>query len=243
LTRVSEEGMLERAGRWAIRSEEDAMPRKAGFTLIELLVVIAIIGVLVGILVPVLARARRSAVTVQCASNLRQVATAFTNYLNDTRGMIFWRAPDPSIDGMDWYVYGGNEQGNLNTGQSGLFNRIVPRPLNTFVSNKLDTFRCPADEEHTSPWAGGSSHFAWVGNSYNFNALGAPGNPITAPNGLAGKRIARVRDSARTILFLDASLVYPGDWHGQQKGNICLADGHVVLAPRQPAAGGEYSWF
>lgn len=219
------------------------MRRKNAFTLVELLVVIGIIGILIAILVPVLARARRSAVTVNCASNLRQVATAFNNYLNETRGMIFWRGADPSVDGMDWYVYGGTETGNLNTGQAGLFNRFVPRPLNPYVANKLEVFHCPADEEHTSPWAGGSSHFAWVGSSYNFNALGAPGNPITTPNGLAGKRISRVRDSARTILFLDASLVYPGDWHGQQKGNICMADGHVVYTARQPATNGEYSWF
>ena len=41
----------------------------------------------------------------------------------------------------------------------------------------------------------------------------------------------------------DDSLVYPGDWHGQQKGNVCLADGHVVFTTRPPVTGGEYSWF
>ncbi|HEY3332199.1 MAG TPA: DUF1559 domain-containing protein [Capsulimonadaceae bacterium] len=54
-----------------------------GFTLIELLVVIAIISILAAILFPVFATAREKARATTCASNLKQLAIAFTGYIQD----------------------------------------------------------------------------------------------------------------------------------------------------------------
>jgi len=56
---------------------------KTGFTLIELLVVIAIIAILAAILFPVFAKARENARKTQCASNIRQLATAVHMYAGD----------------------------------------------------------------------------------------------------------------------------------------------------------------
>ncbi|HEY3331865.1 MAG TPA: DUF1559 domain-containing protein [Capsulimonadaceae bacterium] len=56
---------------------------KKAFTLIELLVVIAIIAILAAILFPVFATAREKARQSSCASNLKQLSLAVTQYIGD----------------------------------------------------------------------------------------------------------------------------------------------------------------
>ena len=68
----------------------------AGFTLIELLVVIAIIAILAALLLPSLARAKREAHRVACASNLRQNSMAATMFADDGNDYL-----PPGPDGLE----------------------------------------------------------------------------------------------------------------------------------------------
>jgi prepilin-type N-terminal cleavage/methylation domain-containing protein/prepilin-type processing-associated H-X9-DG protein len=64
------------------------------FTIIELLVVIAIISLLLAILMPSLGKARRAAMRLRCAYNLRQINMAMNMYV-DENGNVFPCAQDP----------------------------------------------------------------------------------------------------------------------------------------------------
>jgi len=199
----------------------------------------AIIAVLVAVLLPAMQLARAKTRDVICISQLRQIYTAFTAYLQDSDGIVFWRGYNLALDGMDWYVYRGRETGNAHTGQGGLFNNTIPRPLNPHLSNKFEVFRCPEDSRPWSwaPWAGNHTHYDLVGNSYNFNANGYPiGSSSLGAlgTGFAGRQFGMTEDPSRTILFLGASVIKmlmymaPDGWH-RGASNVCLADGHVLF--------------
>lgn len=103
-----------------------------GFTLVELLVVIGIIAVLVSLLLPALGKARRSANTVKCMSNLRQFGQAHLMYSNDHKGVIVLPLiPDANFspNGVFWFqrlsIYINRNEARGGTVESGKLNAVV----------------------------------------------------------------------------------------------------------------------
>ena len=78
----------------------------AGFTLIELLVVIAIIAILAAMLLPGLARAKATAQTAKCKSNLKQLGLGLSLYVGDfAKYPYFVNWDTPGTNGIYWYGY------------------------------------------------------------------------------------------------------------------------------------------
>jgi prepilin-type N-terminal cleavage/methylation domain-containing protein len=74
------------------------------FTLVELLVVIAIIAILISLLLPSLSRARKSAGSVVCLSNLKQIGLAMNIYANENRGNLPAPQTQRNTVGLSWEV-------------------------------------------------------------------------------------------------------------------------------------------
>jgi prepilin-type N-terminal cleavage/methylation domain-containing protein len=76
---------------------------KRGFTLVELLVVASLMGLLSMLMLPALKEARESSRKGACASNLRQMYTAYMLYLNDHDGQFFPLRSAGENGGALWY--------------------------------------------------------------------------------------------------------------------------------------------
>ncbi|MGI5817594.1 MAG: DUF1559 domain-containing protein [Armatimonadota bacterium] len=225
------------------------MRGKRGFTLIELLVVIAIIAILAAILFPVFARAREKARQSSCASNLKQIGTAFMMYAQDYDEMFMdiLMHRDISSSSVDWNGW----------------NRV----LMPYVMNQ-QIFRCPS-----AFWGTDSMHQAGTINggygavrqvlgyngSIGYNATDWGGDPNMDAPGF-GQPLSAMTQPAGIILAIDAShwyvergfwertdnasspaqsvadtynnAYYVVDSRHNQMANAAYADGHVKAIPR-----------
>ncbi len=128
---------------------------RKNFTLIELLVVIAIIAILAGMLLPALNRARESARTIQCGSQIRQVAQLHLLYGGDYKDLL----PSP------YKSYGGNA-----TTQEWYYQKYLANHyLGKWNSN---LFLCPTLLPEKLKALNGAS---WVGTLYGSNEVAIDG--------------------------------------------------------------------
>ena len=77
------------------------------FTLIELLVVIAIIAILAAILLPALQSARERGRSANCISNLKQLGTGITNYIDSSDNWLPYPFNRATASGMKNYTWVG----------------------------------------------------------------------------------------------------------------------------------------
>ncbi len=186
----------------------------AGFTLIELLVVISIIALLIGILLPALGAARRSAQSVVCLSNSRQIGMATTAYTADNDDYfvryrnVYNPGGYPTTPYSSWW-------------QATLFNLGYMPDLNVYTCPSLDSNKEILEADPTQPnvqrWAWSeygmnSSNIGVVQRQNGFNLskytyVGTvpsnPGKGVTA-NLTISARINEIVTASQMIYFADS---------------------------------------
>ncbi len=202
--------------------------RRRGFTLIELLVVIAIIAILAAILFPVFAQAREKARQAQCGSNLRNLSTALTLYVQDY-----------------------DELFPLAAYATGPFGFVTWHDLTDPYARNTGVWHCPSSQVKKAD-AGGAptTHYG-----YNVRYLTTIGlNLAGTYMGHQGVSLAAVGRPSETVLFTDARSSLTASWCGddgkflllpndpnldcwgrptplhQEGMNVAWVDGHVKWA-------------
>jgi len=129
-------------------------PRSADstrFTLIELLVVIAIIAILASMLLPSLARAKETAQSLSCKSNLKQIGLGFYDWFDENDDYF------PQYD--DRHCVGPGNNGVITNGPNYWFKKLLPALIDQEV------FHCPVHQEFRLTTS-------YVSYGYNYGSMG-----------------------------------------------------------------------
>jgi len=173
-----------------------------GFTLIELLVVIGIIAILAAILFPVYAGAREKARQLSCTSNLRQLGTGITLYVQD------YDESFPAYDSTstDWGAgpWGVNGQTLANYHSA---NRWVPQLLAYVKSPQMFVCLSDADRNRNENIGYWQTPFpvSYGPNTLFFTPGGRNGGPLTSVT------LASVEQPTEKYLLGDCATAYGFD--------------------------------
>lgn len=190
------------------------------FTLIELLVVVAIVALLISIMLPALRHARASGRSVVCASNQRQLVTAFTMYADDYRGAAMPHLRTSGITRTYWY------------GQENIATQMLDHTLGTLTPylsaapGDRSVYECPeqpADSYHTQGSTGSYT------STYGYNAYGLAPN-TSGYFELYNQRtlkLAQIDHPSSQLVFADSMIVL----FSGQPSNSALLDPPLLFSP------------
>jgi prepilin-type N-terminal cleavage/methylation domain-containing protein/prepilin-type processing-associated H-X9-DG protein len=218
---------------------------KRGFTLVELLVVIAIIAVLVSILLPALGKARATARSVQCLSNMRTLGQVMVSFANDHGGR-YPGGGSTTGGSLSWH-YMLNE--TYFKGQN-----AVPRLILELSGGRSNEVKITCPEAIFV-----SASTFWRIYAINNMAVGGPNWAPNPPQGIYGKAVdnpstLNVRISwvwayygSKMTIFTQSAkkvLVFESDRNDGQmvSADFDMYQNDSTLYPPYDAAGGVYSF-
>jgi prepilin-type N-terminal cleavage/methylation domain-containing protein len=206
---------------------------RRAFTLIELLVVISIIALLIGILLPALGAARRSAQSVVCKSNSRQLLTAIALHNSNRKDRITVAVSyEPELDGIQSLV---NDPVPL-----------LPHEMIPYVGGDktdggyADIFRCPLREDEPTPiilpplGEARQTHYRYSCTSA-IRGIGIQLQTFAALDKAMLPKTSQIVDTAETVVTYDTVMVAWTEklFVHNQGIHVGYADAHVARVPME----------